>query len=315
MKKITFKSKKAKIIVVSIVCLTIGSTVAITTISLSSDTKEIKAAQSNNKIEKLTVKQAIEGSQDSDLMLSGKVVANNTNKIKINPDKGIVKEIFVKEGDTVEKGQALFRYESEQQLKTKEAEFEVNGKNGTLEIARSNAAIKWDIYNKKLAKLNTAKSKYAKEELEELKTEISTLDSEVPQAYSDALAADNEVKAAQNELEKAELSKNVAQELLEKDTVFADNAGTVKTLNADLVNQSKEKQNEENFMEIIDSSQLFVSGEVNEFDREKVSINQQVLVIDRKDSKNTWTGKVSQVSNLDVEKSSEKKEEAEENLI
>lgn len=125
-------------------------------------------------MEEKTVKSLVEESKKSDLTLAGKVMANNTNKIKLNSDKGMVKDVLVKEGDHVEKGQPLFTYQTDQQIKAKEAELDTQAKARAVEIAKSSAGIKWSSYNKKAAQLNQAKVNYNKENTEDLKNDIKT---------------------------------------------------------------------------------------------------------------------------------------------
>ncbi|WP_086314090.1 HlyD family secretion protein [Enterococcus sp. 7F3_DIV0205] len=310
------KNSKKRIIVSSfiIVVIIVVAIIGIKGLSPSSE-QPINASTPENQVEEKIVKALIEESKTSDLILAGKVTANNTNKIKIDPDKGTVKEILVKEGDKVEKGQALFTYQTDQQMKTKEAELDAEAKARAVEVARSSASIKWDAYNKKLSQLNKARDDYNKENSEELKSEIKSLESEVDQAYTEGLTGDNEVKNAESDLEKAQLMQTNEQERLGADTIVADNAGTIKSLNADLINQSKEKQREENFMEIIDDSNLFVSGDINEFDREKASVNQPVELIDRKNKEKTWKGKLVQVANLSSDEAgNDKKQDEDPNL-
>ena len=55
-------------------------------------------------IDSLTVQEAVNNSKKTSLVLSGEVVANNSSKVKIDPSKGEVKEVFVKNGDTVTPG-------------------------------------------------------------------------------------------------------------------------------------------------------------------------------------------------------------------
>jgi len=52
-------------------------------------------------IDSLTVQEAVNNSKKTSLVLSGEVVANNSSKVKIDPSKGEVKEVFVKNGDTI----------------------------------------------------------------------------------------------------------------------------------------------------------------------------------------------------------------------
>lgn len=245
-----------------------------------------------------TVNALVRKNLASGLILAGKVTANNDSAIKIDPEKGTIKEVHVKEGDFVEKGQALFTYQTDQEIATKEADLNVEVQSRALEVARSTSNINWETYNKKVKELEQARINYNKEKTEELKNMINTIQSEVNQAYLEGIAGDNAVKDAESELKKAEFTKNSEQEKLKQDTVVADNDGYIKTLNMDLVNQSRERKSEENFIEIIDESSLFVNGDINEFDREKISVNQPVELIDRNNTENKWKGKIVQVGNL-----------------
>ena len=285
--------------------------VAIVKIGPSFSNSQIKAEKKENVVEEKIVSSLMEESKESDLMLAGKVIANNTNKIKIDPDKGIVADVNVKQGDRVEKGQALFTYQTDQQMKTKEAELDVEAKSRAVDVAKSNSGIKWETYNKKVTQLDKVRADYEKAKTEELKGEVKTLEGEVDQAYTDALTGDNEIKNAESDLERAQLVQTNEQERLKTDTVTADNAGTIKSLNMDLISQSKEKQREEEFMEVIDDSNLFVKGEINEFDRDKVSLDQPVELIDRGDKENKWQGKIVQVANLSSDETGKEDKEEE----
>lgn len=279
-------------------------------ISIVATIGKTKESSSTTTIEARSVKSLIDEVKAANLILAGKVSANNSNKIKIDPERGSVKEILVNEGDDVEKGQPLFTYQTDQQRKVVEAEMDVEIKVRAVEQARVTANQKWTAHNQKVEELGKARQDYAKEKSEELQSTIKALEGEIIGLNADAIAGDNEVKNAETELRRAQLLQENEKERLKEDTVTADHSGRIKSLNHDLVNQSKERQKEENFMEILDDSSLYVDGQVTEFDREKVAVNQRLEIMDRKDQGNTWQGSIVQVANLTSDtKQDDQKEE------
>jgi len=50
----------------------------------------------NNKVDSKTVQEAVDEAKKKSLVLSGEVAPNNSSKVKIDPSKGEVKEVFVK---------------------------------------------------------------------------------------------------------------------------------------------------------------------------------------------------------------------------
>ena len=256
----------------------------------------------DNKIDSLTVQDAVNNSKKTSLVLSGEVVANNSSKVKIDPSKGEVKEVFVKNGDTVTQGQPLFSYVTSQELTAQSAQYDAQAKANSITAAQTSASIKWETYNRKLANLNTLKNKYNSSKDESLLDQIKSAEDELAQALSDAKTADNEVTNAQIEAEKAQVTAQTESDRMKYDTVTADTAGTITSMNEDLPTQSKAKKEEETFIEIMDKSKTLIKGSVSEFDREKLSVGQRVDVVDRKDPKKRWSGTVTQVGTLTTAK-------------
>lgn len=252
----------------------------------------------DNKIDSLTVQDAVNNSKKTSLVLSGEVVANNSSKVKIDPSKGEVKEVFVKNGDTVTQGQPLFSYVTSQELTAQSAQYDAQAKANSITAAQTSASIKWETYNRKLANLNTLKNKYNSSKDESLLDQIKSAEDELAQSLSDAKTADNEVTNAQIEAEKAQVTAQTESDRMKYDTVTADTAGTITSMNEDLPTQSKAKKEEETFIEIMDKSKTLVKGTVSEFDREKLSVGQRVDIVDRKDPKKRWSGTVTQVGTL-----------------
>lgn len=294
--------------------LVITVLLAVGAISIVVSNGKTKEENSETNIEARSVKSLIDEVKAANLILAGKVMPNNSNKIKIDPERGTVKEILVNEGDVVEKGQPLFTYQTDQQTKVAVAEMDIEVRARAVELARTNTSQKWTAHNQKVAELGKARQDYAKEKSEELQSKIKALEGEITGLHAEAIAGDNEVKNAETELRRTQLLHQDEKERLNEDTVTADHSGRIKSLNRDLVNQSKERQKEENFMEILDDSNLYVDGQVTEFDREKVAVDQRVEIMDRKDQENTWQGNIVQVANLTSDAKKEDKKEENPNL-
>ena len=284
--------------------ITLGSTVILACAGLGGYVLLHKVNQQqamkmvDNKIDSLTVQDAVNNSKKTSLVLSGEVVANNSSKVKIDPSKGEVKEVFVKNGDTVTQGQPLFSYVTSQELTAQSAQYDAQAKANGITTAQTSASIKWETYNRKLASLNALRNKYNSSKDESLLDQIKSAEDELAQALSDAKTADNEVTNAQIEAEKAQVTAQTESDRMKYDTVTADTAGTITSMNEDLPTQSKAKKEEETFIEIMDKSKTLIKGSVSEFDREKLSVGQRVDIVDRKDPKKRWSGTVTQVGTL-----------------
>ena len=139
------KLTRKKAIIVSFSVLLIFIILGIGYYKKSEISEEKKKTYEVSKVQEL-----VDASQNSELVLSSKVIAKNSQKIKIDPTKGKIKEISVKEGDTVKAGQQLFKYDSEQQMKAKEAGYTTLEKQRMLEASKTESSLKWDSYNKKL---------------------------------------------------------------------------------------------------------------------------------------------------------------------
>ncbi len=275
--------------------------------------KTNKPDSSNSTFEIRTVEEMTESYTKPNLTLSGEVIAKNSQKIKIDSTKGQVKDIKVREGDTIKNGQELFSYATEQQLKAKEATYSKEEKERQLQAARTTASLKWESYNKKATELEELKTKRNnstdEEEKKALSQEIKTLENDIEMKYSEALSGDNDIVTAEAELKKLTEFEKVEQERLSYDVVTSDGEGKVTYINQELPKLSQEKKQEETFMEIVDQTELYVTGKVNEFDREKVELNKQVELVDRKNPSIRWKGKVVQIANLGSDGDNKKQED------
>lgn len=272
----------------------------------------------NQKLIPQTVKELSNGGQKgANFLLTGSVMPNQTSKLSLDGLKGTVSEVHVKVGDQVVKGQRLYTYQNpDGELALKEAQLTATNQANELEQKRADATLKWEQFNKRQADLDKLTIKYNQagdEEKEMLKQEKSQLEMEVSQVKTEARSADSLIGNAEIELEKARLGVTNAEQKYGSNDVLAEFDGVVKKVDTNQMNKSVLEGNKETFMEITDTSSLYVEGEVDEFNKDQLAIDQPVNIIDRTDDKKIWTGKISQVGNLASEDSGDDEKNKEEN--
>lgn len=289
------KSKKVKIgVTIVTIAIILGSAYFL----LKEDNKKSDAETSVPVVSK-TVKNAIKSSQKgADAILAGTVIPNSKSKIKLDGTRGIVTELHVNEGDTVTNGQNLFSYYSiDNETELKDAELSATNQVNSVAQKREAANLKWDEYNKKKA---NAKKEETKEE------ELNT-------SYMEASNAEAEVASAQIEADKAQLLVDKAREKVSQNTVTAQFDGVIKSIDKDQMNKPAVEGSETPFMEVVDSSVQYVEGKVDEFNKDKFSVEQTVQIFDRNDNSKLWTGKITKVGNLTTEDDDKKKDDENQN--
>lgn len=307
------KKKHIKLIFsIAIVLLAIGGSI------FYFNRNQSNANSIDQKIIPQTVKElAGDGQKGANFLLTGSIAPNQTSKLTLDGSKGTVSEVHVKEGDQVVKGQKLYTYQNpDGELAIKEAQLTVTNQTNDLEQKRADASLKWEQYNKKQAdfdKLTTKYNQAGAEEKEALKQEQAQLETEVSQAKSEARSADSLIGTAEIELEKARLTVTNAEQKNGSNDVLAEFDGVVKKVDTDQINKSVAEGNKETFMEITDTSSLYVNGQVDEFNKDQLAIDQPVKIIDRTDEQKVWSGKISKVGNLAAEDDSQEDNKQEEN--
>lgn len=200
---------------------------------------------------------------------AGVVEPQKTVKIQKASDKN-VKEVFVKEGDTVTKGAPLFSYDTDEiQMKLSEAELE-------------------------LERITT--------EISTLYNQIETLQNEKAKApESEAFSYTTQILTAQNDVKRAEYnqkSKGVEIEQirksLENSTITSEIDGVVKSIN-DGSQTSYGYDNDTAYMTILSNNEYRIKGTINEQNMYAISTGQEILVHSRIDESITWRGTVTEV--------------------
>lgn len=202
---------------------------------------------------------------------AGVVEPQKTVKIQKASDKN-VKEVFVKEGDTVTKGAPLFSYDTDEiQMKLSEAELE-------------------------LERITT--------EISTLYNQIETLQNEKAKApESEAFSYTTQILTAQNDVKRAEYnqkSKGVEIEQirksLENSTITSEIDGVVKSISdGSQTSYGYDNDTDTAYMTILSNNEYRIKGTINEQNMYTISTGQEILVHSRIDESITWRGTVTEV--------------------
>ncbi|OZI11797.1 hypothetical protein CEW92_09715 [Bacillaceae bacterium SAS-127] len=215
-------------------------------------------------------------------LFAGVVEPKETEKIFIDPQRGTIKEVFVKEGDVVKAGAQLFSYEN------KEGEMELKQKGIELEIANSSVKQKKDEIWQTEKQIKNAAGE-----------EKTALRQQVTQAQAD-------LKIAQFEVEKANLEYQEMKKKVNDNIVKAKVNGIVQKVDEEQKqssgnNQMEQQQAPGSFMQIYNTDAYFVKGTVNELIKDELQVGQEVNIVSRKDPALKWPGKITEIGKLPTE--------------
>ncbi|PAQ16130.1 hypothetical protein CD798_03610 [Bacillaceae bacterium SAOS 7] len=220
-------------------------------------------------------------------LFAGVVEPKETEKIFIDPQRGTIKEVFVKEGDVVKAGAQLFSYEN------KEGEMELKQKGLELEIANSSVRQKKDEIWQTEKQIKNAAGE-----------EKTALRQQVTQAQAD-------LKIAQFEVEKANLEYQEMKKKVNDNIVKAKVNGIVQKVDEEQKQSSggnyqmEQQQAPGSFMQIYNTDAYFVKGTVNELIKDELQVGQEVNVVSRKDPALKWPGKIIEIGKLPTEENGE----------
>jgi len=258
--------KKIWIIIITVVVLAVLIVLAI---QKGKNAKATKVA-----IEKVELRTLVET-----VSANGKI--QPAKDIKISPYiSGEVVELFVREGDFVEKGQKLAKIDPEIYISTYEKI------DASLKTAQANEA------NAK-ARLTQSKSQFKKAELDFKRSKtlyekdvISTADFNAAEsafevAEADVIAAQENYKSSQFQVSSARASVKEAKENLKRTSIYAPNDGTVSKLVIEIgerVTGASQFSAGTEIMRIANLDILEVNVEVNENDIVRVSLNDTAII-------------------------------------
>lgn len=199
-------------------------------------------------------------------------VVETQEKLDIQPSQDkTIKEIFVEEGQEVEKGTPLFSYDTEKATEDVEK--------AKLELERIN---------------NTIDNK---------SNEIAALEKEKKSAGSDAqLDYTMQIQSAQMELKQSEYEKKSKQveiqkleDSIENSQVESEMAGVVKSINNSTDSETNYSGESQAFMTIIAMGDYRIKGKINEQNMGSIIPGEAVIIHSRIDDEVTWTGVMGEV--------------------
>lgn len=236
-----------------------------------------------------------------DFYLVGSIEPNRIVELKLDKSKGEISEKKVNLNDQVEKGQELFSYSnSEGAMAIKEAEQAVSNRERAIDQVKLESSMKWEQYNKlsnqvqELANSISVSSKEEeKKELQERKDELET---QLNQALLDVRTSDNSITDAEIELEKTQIELQNTKDKYGVNVITSEISGVVKDIDERQINMNpQEKTPDKPFMTIVDTSQLYLRGTVDEFRKDQLKVDQKVQLKDRNGGSQRWTGRITKV--------------------
>lgn len=239
----------------------------------------------------------------TDFYLVGSIEPNRIVELKLDKNKGKITEKKVNLNDHVEVGQELFVYSNpEGAMAIKEAEQAVDNRVRIIDQAKLESSMKWDQYNQlsnKINELANLVSTAPEEEKKDLQDRKEELEMQLGQSLVDAKTSDNSITDAELELEKMQLELQNTRDQYGVNVVTAEISGEIKEIDEGQMNMNpSEKTPEKPFMTILDTSQLYLRGNVDEFRKGQLKIDQKVEIMDRDGGTQRWTGKISKIGDL-----------------
>lgn len=213
-------------------------------------------------------------------LISGQVVPGKVETIYLDPSKGKVKEIYVKEGQEVEKGQKLFTYENDDlNLQLKQAS-----------IDKKITMLNYNQVNDKIKALK--KEKKAASDNSSLESQLEDLE--------------NQRRTIELEMEKNQLQEEELQSKLNQLTIHSPINGYVKNLHQDLEESTgitDEGTSSETMglqgtpiMNIVSKEPFQIQGTLSELQKAQIQANQPIKVTANAVPNKSWNGKIVEVS-------------------
>lgn len=206
---------------------------------------------------------------DTDPRYSGLVEPQQITKVEKDESRTVA-EVMVAEGDEVQVGTPLFRYDTDEiQLSIRQAELELEG------IANQISSLK-----DQKKDLEAEKAKASKDEQYSYTVSIQSVEFSIKQQ-------EIERSTKQSEIEKLKSSS-------ENNQVFSEVDGVIQQINL----TPKTDANGQNlpFMSILSSGEFRIKGTVTEQNINSIFEGQQVTIRSRVDSDSMWTGTIDSIS-------------------
>ncbi|MDM5187236.1 efflux RND transporter periplasmic adaptor subunit [Bacillus sp. DX4.1] len=212
----------------------------------------------------------------------GEVIPNGTETIAFDPSKGTY-DLSVKKGDTVEKGQLLFKY-NDPSIKLGVTEAEMQKKLAEKEVALLKKQI--DAAKQKLQKDKNAGS---------------------PQEMLKATESEIQGQEAQLEMKKFEVEK--ATQMIQANNEKLNTLAVTSPVDGVVEDITKgiDEKTGMSGITLRTAGPLKVKGQLSEYELAQVKIGQEVTVTSKTVAGKTWTGKVTEISSTPLKSLDENK--------
>ncbi|MGM8364083.1 efflux RND transporter periplasmic adaptor subunit [Virgibacillus sp. W0181] len=208
------------------------------------------------------------------VMTPGTLKLNEEQNVYVQAERGEIAEVFVKEGDKVEKGTKLVKYENKQlELEKKQNE-----------LQRRSTAL----------------------EAENLRKQHKEIDKKIEEDEENEMLQDehDQIKMQQQqtniELERSQLEKETIEQQIGDLVVTSDIEGSVVTVNEHTA-VSSEQMEQKPIIRIGSLNNLIVEGSISEYDTLKIEKGQSVVLTSDAVPDKEWKGKVNLVADLPEE--------------
>lgn len=212
-------------------------------------------------------------------LIAGRIVPGNMETYRVDPTKGKVKEIFVKAGQKVKKGDKLFVY-NDADVSIQEKQLEIDQKSTDLRSKQLND--KMASLKKQIQK---AKDEHASAEV------IDPLETQWQDLQSQQQSLNLEIE--KNKLT-AEQLKNKRDDL----TVYSSIDGVVLKANPDAgqnISQTSGVQGDP-IVQIVSKDPYQIEGTLTELQKAQIQVNQPITITAKAAAGKTWTGKIIEIS-------------------
>lgn len=222
-------------------------------------------------------------------LISGEIMPAKKQTIYLDSSKGEIKEIFVKEGQKVKKGQKLLAY-----------------KNDDLDLQLKQSQID--------QQLESQKYNQVKKAIESLKQQLMTLektssknDQSLQNIKEQLEEQEYQQKTIELEIEKNNLVEKELRQKIEQLTVYSNLDGVVQNLDQRLINIPRSSTVEASndvgsqetstpIMTIVSKEPYEIQGTLSELQRELIQPKQAIKVTAKAISGKTWNGHIIEVS-------------------
>lgn len=272
-------TKKKKIIITAV------SVAAVVALSVSGTLIWRKSRNKFEDVEKIYVSEVGEINTAAAMSIagscfSGVVEPQKSHDIKYDTSKK-VKDILVKEGDTVNAGTELFIYDVESmQLEQEQAQLDIERMQNEITANK-----------KQITQLETEKKNASKDEQFSYTAQIQSLE-------TDNAKLEYDIKVKNSEISKMSNSISNAAVVSEVDGTV----GNIKSVSGDSSDEnmdnfiSDDQQSADVIMTITESGSFRIKGRVNEQNMGFITQDMPVVISSRADSTLTWNGTVSEIS-------------------